>query len=527
MSTVEPNLEENVTAPQAETRIGPNSGHQQQLPLNDAQLRHALDRLAGAVRRKPELWKHIRDAGIKWSDFPRRVTRDALRWVIDNAEPGIQDGARGDGPSVELGVELARLETLAGLAADEAHTTAELVAASLTAWRAKDTQDEAASNHSRQATQPRAPLPHLKCHWEPSNEPLILWLVKKLIPQVGIGRISGQWGTFKTFMALHLAAMLMTEGEFLGRKVKRKGGVLFIAAEGHSQLNLRLAALCKKLNLRQEDLPFVSVGVCPRLLDKDAAVQLVAIAQEAAAKIRAKFDLPLVIVIIDTIAAAAGYGPGQEDDAGVAQSINKVMQTLAAEMNIFVYGLDHFGKAIETGTRGSSAKEDGIDSVLALLGDKSIAGKVSNTRVAVRKARDAPAGDEWPFKMDTVDLGVDEDRDPITSLVVNWDAPQEMVTKPRKKASSRSEKAMRDAINEALVTMGADVLVRADGPKVHAVEIKHAQAEFNRHYPVAPQADEAKAADAKRKAFERALDKLPAEFAMGEIEGVGRIWRAA
>ena len=33
----------------------------------------------------------------------------------------------------------------------------------------------------------------------------------------------------------------------------------------------------------------------------------------------------------------------------------------------FVLGVDHFGKAVETGTRGSSAKEAAADTVLAML----------------------------------------------------------------------------------------------------------------------------------------------------------------
>ena len=40
--------------------------------------------------------------------------------------------------------------------------------------------------------------------------------------------------------------------------------------------------------------------------------------------------------------------------------------------------VDHFGKMVETGTRGTSAKEAAADVVLALLADRKINGTISN-----------------------------------------------------------------------------------------------------------------------------------------------------
>jgi ABC-type cobalamin/Fe3+-siderophores transport system ATPase subunit len=71
-------------------------------------------------------------------------------------------------------------------------------------------------------------------------------------------------------------------------------------------------------------------------------------------------------------------------------------------LGCFVPGIDHFGKAVETGTRGTSAKEAAADVVIAMLGDRSIAGEVSNTRLAMRKRRSGPAGEEYAFTARTV-----------------------------------------------------------------------------------------------------------------------------
>jgi RecA-family ATPase len=63
------------------------------------------------------------------------------------------------------------------------------------------------------------------------------WLVRDLIFETGKGLLSGQWGAGKTFGALDLAASVITGEPFAGRRVVRRGGVLFVAPEldfGHS-----------------------------------------------------------------------------------------------------------------------------------------------------------------------------------------------------------------------------------------------------------------------------------------------------
>ena len=81
--------------------------------------------------------------------------------------------------------------------------------------------------------------------WHGEENPNIVrnWLVKPLLPETGAGLISGQWGTAKTFIAIDLSVCVMTGHSFAGCPVKRKGGVLFIAAEGASETPIRLHGL--------------------------------------------------------------------------------------------------------------------------------------------------------------------------------------------------------------------------------------------------------------------------------------------
>jgi hypothetical protein len=94
--------------------------------------------------------------------------------------------------------------------------------------------------------QPDSDLPRLFSHGDPDRRPTKSWLVKGLIPEVGAGLLSGQWGAGKTFVFFEIAAALMTGQPLLGHMVKRQCGVLLIAAEGANEVSLRLDALVRE-----------------------------------------------------------------------------------------------------------------------------------------------------------------------------------------------------------------------------------------------------------------------------------------
>ena len=70
--------------------------------------------------------------------------------------------------------------------------------------------------------------------------------MKGLIPACGHGLLSGQWGTYKSFVALELATTLMTAQPFLGGMIKRQCGVLFLAAEGADEMRCASMRQCAR-----------------------------------------------------------------------------------------------------------------------------------------------------------------------------------------------------------------------------------------------------------------------------------------
>ncbi|ACB26119.1 ATP-binding protein [Methylobacterium radiotolerans] len=368
--------------------------------------------------------------------------------------------------------------------------------------------------------------PPIVLRWHGDADPYAdrAWLVRDLVFETGTGLISGQWGSGKTFGALDLSASVMTGLPFVGRKVSRQGGVLFIAPEGAFEIPIRLRGLVQgKLNeMDGERLPFAWIDECPRLLDPSAVDELAAFARQAAERMQADFDLPLALIIIDTVAAGAGFE--DENSSAEGQRLMNALAALSRLTGAFVMGVDHFGKAVESGTRGTSAKEAGADVVLAMLGQRDDTGAVSNTRMAVRKLRGGRSGYAIPYKLDPLQVGENRDGEPVTTCIVTWGdtGPAAPTAKPKPKWPNL---VFRDAVLNALAEHGQDAWpYPAEGGRVRAITVAQLRAEFIASYPSA----DAKA-DTKRKAFTRSIEAAADKklIICRELKGEDHLWLAS
>jgi hypothetical protein len=393
------------------------------------------------------------------------------------------------------------------------------------------------SSLEEEPEEPQLELPPMFSHGDPDPRPLKAWAIKRLMPQCGHGLLSGQWGTFKSFVALELAVALMNGQPFLGYRVKRQSGVLFLAAEGANEMRLRLNALAREKCGGTQRLPFRWYETVPTLLQPSATNKLVAMAKLADASLQQEFGLPLGLIIIDTIAACAGYAvPGAENDTATTQHVMNILKAMAQQMGCFVLGVDHFGKVIETGTRGSSSKEAAADLVLPCLGERELTGRVVNTRLAIRKSRGGLSGQEFPFDMRVVEEPVpDEDGEPVTTLVVEWGSgisgakkrpPSDPWEQSRQTGTRQAMLLLRRVLMSVLAGKGVSLPSAPDGPEVRMVDRDLVRDEF--YLQTAVEGTPQQKQDQRRKRFRRAVDRAQETGLIGirEIDGTIYFWLA-
>jgi hypothetical protein len=353
------------------------------------------------------------------------------------------------------------------------------------------------------------------------------WAVEGLIPEVGTGVISGQWGTLKTFIALELADCMMTSRPFIKFDITRPGGVLMFVLEGQNEVAIRIQGVLDHKGQRLDPAPFYWCEACPALTDPKTADVLIATAKAVAAEFKQRFNLPLVLILIDSLIAGAGYTKeGQDNDAALAHAVKTMADKVSRAIGCFVFIVDHFGKDTNVGTRGSSVKEVDADVIFACLGDRTEGGSVNNSRLALRKRRSGPNGEEFPFQGKVVDMGLNPKTGKMeTTLVIDWGGETEQSAKPKWNEWGRGNavKLLRKIIMELLADCGEQIRPFADGPMVRALKLELVAAEFFKRY-VAHGADEKAKKHAKRAAFSRAIAAAGDKITGREIGGVDYIW---
>ena len=256
------------------------------------------------------------------------------------------------------------------------------------------------------------------------------YLVKGVLNCGELSMIYGPSNTGKTFLAIDLAQAVEAGRPWFGRRV-RQGRVLYCSLEGGGGfVNRCVAAGASFWALR--------AGVTLTGPRADTA-PLIEVPQHLGG-LHGRFAL----IVVDTLARAMGHA--DENAAADIADLIRNCDTLRAATGAHVVAIHHSGKDVGRGARGHSALRAALDAEIVLARDDD--GVIGAT---LAKARDGATGARLAFRLRQVELGVDEDGDPVTSCVV---APENAA------ASHPQEpgKAGRVAL-EAL-----DALIAASGP---------------------------------------------------------------
>ena len=336
------------------------------------------------------------------------------------------------------------------------------------------------------------------------------WLIKGVLAANETSTLIGPPGAGKSALATDIAIHYTQGKDWRGHRIKELGGVCYFAFERADLVKRRLYAYRLRDNLPPE-LPIAVVGQIINLMDP-SCVDLLLPALKAAEQ---DFGCAVRVAVFDTYNKGIAFGGGDEDKA---KDQNRALGHLRRLQEIYsglhVMAVGHTGKDEGRGARGSNALPGDAD----MQNQISAAGDVIKI-VTTMKANDAPNGELLRFKLEPYVFGNDEDGDPISAHIVASEIIAAQPT-PLKKGTAapregRAVRALRDAIIEVLDGR-AETIQIAGGQKVKAAAVENVQAEFTKRYVVSEDAADPDARrrknDAKRKAFDRALDRLAGEF---------------
>lgn len=359
------------------------------------------------------------------------------------------------------------------------------------------------------------------------------WLIYNVLPFDAIGFISGEWGTYKSFIALDMLLCVASGHSYHGHEVKQHP-VFYICGEGHGGIAKRVKAWSIENDIDVSELPFYISEVPAKLLDEDNVESVYTAIKQTAVDSGQNPGL----IIIDTM--ARNLCGGNESDSGdIGLMYNHLTEYWRQPFECCIGIIAHVGHGDKGRPRGSYDIEASADfSYLVQRPDSAD----NECILECQKLKDEPIPSPIGFIANQHEVGVtDECNNAITSLALSLsDKPIEKkakAVKGKKSGSYRKKKLILYALHEAIEKGEAhnitpqqqrDMLNQLHGKdniftpdfSTKAVtrktfrEYAYKQSFFSYREQYDDESDKVfqrKDADSKRKKFERYLDDLIAE----------------
>jgi hypothetical protein len=241
----------------------------------------------------------------------------------------------------------------------------------------------------RMEAKPRGPF-HFEDEAEQDAAAEPSWMIPEIFPDMATVLLVGATGSFKSFIAQHMAFSIAAgtkEGPFAA---VRSGPVFYGAHEGRRELKKIRRAAWKAANSIDRGIPFY-VARAPLVAFEDQCEMF-------KAEIRARLSEhppseKIALIILDTVAKCM-VGLNENDAADIGKFV-RFCDELRDEFECSVLAIHHLGKDAERGSRGSSALQAGMDTILQMVrtpGTKLVTLKVMQHKDA--DEREAP----WAFE---------------------------------------------------------------------------------------------------------------------------------
>ena len=230
------------------------------------------------------------------------------------------------------------------------------------------------------------------------------FIVEGLIETETLAEVFGSSGAGKSFFSLDIAASVATGAPFHSRKVRR-GPVIYVAGEGYNGLRRRLTAWERHGQTSLDGAPlFISMSSAQFLDPASASAFKLAVDEIVA------LEGKPALIIVDTL--ARNFGPGDENATRDMSAFVAAVDQIRKRYGCTALLVHHTGHGDKERGRGSAALKAALDAEFRLER------KDEKIDVIATKMKDAPMPPKLSFKFESVDLGVNKDGSPISSVVL-------------------------------------------------------------------------------------------------------------
>ncbi|KTC84555.1 MULTISPECIES: AAA family ATPase [Legionella] len=250
------------------------------------------------------------------------------------------------------------------------------------------------------------------------------WLIKNILPKAELVMVYGPSGSGKSFFVLDIAFAIAQGIEWQAFKASQ-GRVVYIAAEAGAGVRKRLLAYAVHHDIDLDEVPLGIIPAAPNFLNDDDVVQVSEAIGEAS------------LIIVDTLACvAAGADENSSADMGKVIGNCKLLHQLTGAVVMIVH---HMGKNESKGARGWSGIRAAVDAEMELKSADY------GFKMSITKLKDGETNGSLDFNILQIELGEDDDGDPITScVVIRYDPANQGRSEPQ----GRWRKMIADAIQK-------------------------------------------------------------------------------
>ncbi|KVD37563.1 helicase [Burkholderia ubonensis] len=286
------------------------------------------------------------------------------------------------------------------------------------------------------------------------SAPPLRWLAQGVLPASGFAAVYGPSGSGKSFLVLDLCAAIADGAEWFGRRVNA-APVTYVCLEGEAGLSKRASAWSAHHGMPLPDrLRFVTQPLDLRQPEDvaDLCAAVLAVGGRDG------------LLVIDTLNRAA---PGTDENSSVdmGQLIDACKEA-QRRLGGVVLLVHHTGKDATKGLRGHSSLYAALDAAI------EVSRNDARREWSVAKSKDDADGGRHAFALRVVELGDDENGEPVTSCVVEPDDSAKEVARVQLPQGGNQRIAF-DAIAEPL--RQSHDFGKGDAPTTHpCIEIEAA-----------------------------------------------------